>query len=58
MARRANTSSQSRKRGDDFDIDIEAELLLPSNTTPAQALDLLYEAINGKPGSRYHGIRR
>jgi len=45
----------SRKRADGFDIDIIAELILSQSTTPAVVLDLLFEAINGPPGSQYHG---
>ena len=45
----------SRKRTDGFDIDIVAELILPPETSPAVVLDLLFEAINGPPGSRFHG---
>lgn len=47
---------QSRKRGDGFDIDIVSELLVSDALTPSQVLDLLYEAINGPRGSRYHGM--
>lgn len=46
---------QSRKRGDGFDIDIIAELLGTSSMSPAQVLDLLFEAMNGPVGSLYHG---
>lgn len=53
MAIRATITS--RKRSDGYDIDIVAELNLPANTPPALVLDLLFEAINGPPGSRYHG---
>ena len=44
----------SRKRADGFDIDIVAELILPHSTAPAVVLDLLFQAINGPPGSQYH----
>jgi hypothetical protein len=47
---------QSRKRGDNFDIDIVAELMVANELPPAQVLDLLYKAINGAPGSRYYGM--
>ncbi|MBK9080726.1 MAG: nucleotidyltransferase [Rhizobiales bacterium] len=47
---------KSRRRVDGFDIDIVAELILPLSLTPAQVLDLLFEAINGPPGSKYHGM--
>ena len=46
---------RSRKRSDGYDIDIVAELILDPRLTPAQILDLLFVAINGEPGSRYHG---
>lgn len=47
---------KSRKRSDGFDIDIIAELILPSTMLPAQVLDLLFDAITGAPGSTYHGM--
>jgi hypothetical protein len=47
---------KARRREDGFDIDIVAELVLPPGITPAQVLDLLFEAINGPPGSMYHGM--
>ncbi|MBN9048804.1 MAG: nucleotidyltransferase [Rhizobiales bacterium] len=47
---------KSHRRDDGFDIDIVAELLLHGALTPAQVLDLLFEAINGPPGSMYHGM--
>jgi hypothetical protein len=47
---------KSRRRADGFDIDIVAELVLSPGTSPARALDLLFEAINGPPGSMYHGM--
>lgn len=46
---------KSRKRSDGYDIDIVAELILPPHTPPGVILDLLFEAINGQPGSQYHG---
>ncbi len=46
----------SRKRTDGFDIDIVAELILPHSTASAAVLDLLFSAINGPPGSQYHGM--
>lgn len=46
---------KSRKRGDGYDIDIVAELILPPQTPPDLVLDLLFEAINGTPGSQYYG---
>tara|TARA_R110000765_G_scaffold120229_1_gene215824 strand:+ start:1729 stop:3000 length:1272 start_codon:yes stop_codon:yes gene_type:complete len=47
---------RARQREDGYDIDIVAELDLPADTPPARVLDLLYEAINGEKGSRYHGM--
>lgn len=46
---------KSKKRGDGYDIDIVAELILPPQTPPGLVLDLLFHAINGLPGSQYHG---
>lgn len=47
---------KSRRRSDGYDIDIVAELILPPNTPPGMVLDMLFEAINGPPGSKYHGM--
>ena len=44
---------KAKHRNVGFDIDIIVELLL-NGISPSQALDLLYEAIRGEPGSRYH----
>ena len=44
---------KAKFRDEGFDIDIIVELLV-GNITPSQALDLLYEAMRGEPGSRYH----
>ena len=44
----------SRLRTDEFDVDGAAQVNLPKQATPQQALDLLYEAIRGAPGSRYY----
>lgn len=46
---------RSRKRSEGYDIDIVAELDLPPGTAPGTVLDLLFQAINGLPGSQYHG---
>ena len=48
----------SRLRTDEFDIDIVAQLDLPHNVSPKDALDLLFEAIRGKPGSRYYRMAK
>lgn len=45
----------SRLTTDEFDLDIVAQLNLPEYSNPKHVLDLLYFAINGTPGSRYHG---
>lgn len=39
---------------DNYDIDIIAELMLSAGVKPEEVLDLLFEAIRGKPGSRYY----
>ena len=44
----------SRLRTDEFDIDVVAQLDLPQDVSPKGALDLLFEAIRGEPGSRYY----
>lgn len=46
---------RARKRDTGYDIDIVAELNLPSDTPPETVLDMLFTAINGPQGSRYHG---
>ena len=49
----------SRVTNDEFDLDVVAQLDLPAGTAPGKVLDLLFLAINGEPGSRYHGkVRR
>lgn len=44
---------KAKFRDDGFDIDIIVELMV-DDITPAEALDLLYEAMRGDPGSRYY----
>ena len=46
---------KARHRAEGYDIDIVAELDLPHDTPPATVLDLLFDAINGPKGSKYHG---
>lgn len=53
MAIRATIKARYRNEG--YDIDIVAELNFPSGTPPSVILDLLFEAINGEPGSQYYG---
>ena len=48
----------SRLRTDEFDIDVVAQLDLPHNVSPKDALDLLFEAIRGEPGSRYYWMAK
>lgn len=40
---------------DHFDLDTIAQLLISLNANPAEVLDLLFNALNGSPGSRYYG---
>jgi hypothetical protein len=46
----------SCRRNDEFDIDALAELDLSPDVTPRLALDLLYLAVRGEPGSRYYDM--
>ncbi len=48
----------SRLRTDEFDIDVVAQLELPFNVSARDALDLLFEAIRGAPGSRYYRMAK
>lgn len=45
---------RAKFRQEGFDIDIIVELLQRANLTPAQVLDLLYDAMRGEPGSKYY----
>lgn len=47
---------KSKKRADGYDIDIVAELKAPAHLAPGKILDLLFTAISGPKGSRYHGM--
>lgn len=47
----------SQVTNDDFDLDMVLQLLCAS-LTAKEVLDLLFQAINGKPGSRYYGRAR
>ena len=44
----------SKVTNDDFDLDMVLQLHC-AGLTPKEVLDLLFQAINGKPGSRYYG---
>ena len=48
----------SKRRTDEFDIDVAAQLELPETLAPQEILDVLFEAIRGKPGSRYHDMAK
>jgi len=49
------TAISSRVAKDQHDVDVVMELDIPANSSPKTVLDVLFEAINGEPGSRYHG---
>ena len=48
----------SKLKTDEFDIDVVAQLDLPSHVLPQAALDLLYKAIRGEPGSKYYRMAK
>ena len=43
---------------DNYDIDIVAELMLGAGMPARDVLDLLFDAIRGDPGSRYHAMAK
>lgn len=45
----------ARLKNDEFDIDVIAKLNINRTTPPSVVLDELFKAVNGKPGSIYHG---
>ncbi len=45
-------------RYDEFDVDGIVQMELPPGTTPQQALDTLFEAVRGEPGSRYYAMTK
>ena len=45
----------AKLKNDEYDIDVVAELAISEDTSPAEVLDALFHAMNGEPGSRYHG---
>ena len=49
------TAIASRVAKDQHDVDVVIELDIPANSPPSQILGLLFEAISGDAGSRYHG---
>ena len=51
----AGTTIRSKDQDDLFDIDLLIELTnMPAGTTPLDTLNLLYAAVKGPAGSRYH----
>lgn len=51
---RINATISSTQDTEEFDIDLIVELDLPHDSDPEWVLQLLYQAIRGKPGSRYY----
>ena len=49
------TAIASRVRKDQHDVDVVIELDIASDSSPSKTLGTLFEAINGEPGSQYHG---
>ncbi|MEA2880572.1 MAG: hypothetical protein QOF14_5768 [Hyphomicrobiales bacterium] len=50
------TAIASRVAKNQHDVDVVMELDVDPHAPPATILGLLFEAINGEPGSRYHGM--
>jgi hypothetical protein len=50
------TAIASRVAKNQHDVDVVIELDVPPNSSPKVMLGLLFEAINGEPGSRYYGM--
>lgn len=50
-----HTTISSNQDKEEFDIDLIVELDLPHESDPEDLLDLLFEAVQGEPGSRYFG---
>jgi Second Messenger Oligonucleotide or Dinucleotide Synthetase domain len=49
------TATASRVSKNQHDVDVVIELKVPPSTPPQDILEMLFEAINGDEGSRYHG---
>jgi hypothetical protein len=49
------TAISSRVVTSQHDVDVVMELKIDPTTPPKMVLEVLFEAINGEPGSRYHG---
>lgn len=50
---RIGATINSRVTNDEFDIDAVTQLSLPGATTPREILNILFNAVRDKPGSRY-----
>lgn len=50
------TAIASRVKKDQHDVDVTIELNISPSSDPATILDLLFKAINGEEGTRYHGM--
>ncbi|WP_245323607.1 nucleotidyltransferase domain-containing protein [Bradyrhizobium shewense] len=50
------TAIASRVKKAQHDVDVVMELKVDPTTSPQRILQLLFEAINGEPGSSYHGM--
>ncbi|HXB80818.1 MAG TPA: nucleotidyltransferase [Bradyrhizobium sp.] len=50
------TAIASRVAKDQHDVDVVIELNVPPDSPPNVMLEFLFEAINGDPDSRYHGM--
>ena len=48
----------SKLRTDEFDIDVVAQLDIPEDVLPEDALDLLFKVIRGDPNSRYYRMAK
>lgn len=55
---RIGATINSRVTNDEFDIDAVTQLRLPPQSIPRHILDILFDAVRSKPGSRYHGCTR
>lgn len=55
---RIGATINSRVTNDEFDIDAVTQLRLATREAPQYVLDTLFDAVRGKPGSRYFGCTR
>jgi len=53
-----NATIASCRERDEFDIDVIAQLRLPRGAKAQAVLDVLYAAIKGEKGSRYHSMTK